>query len=96
MGERTRRERVWRTRITNAQTSTNVLAAGPNANFLETMYLKVNLPKDYIFRPMMGVRVRESAKKLPFFGDDPILGIQSINLLTKLMAECYNPLLQSQ
>ena len=63
-----------------------VISNGPNANFLETMYLRVALPKDYIYRPMMGVRVRESAKKLPFlpFGEDPILGITSINLLEEL------------
>ncbi|KAL1498830.1 hypothetical protein AB1Y20_014132 [Prymnesium parvum] len=87
-GDRTAEERVWRTKIVSANNDSNTLSNGPNANFLETMYIRVALPKDYIFRPMMGVRVRESAR--PFgpisglFGEDPILGITSINLLEEM------------
>jgi len=87
-GDRTADERLWRTRIATASNDSNALSTGPNANFLETMYLRVAMPKDYVFRPMMGVRVRESARKFgPVSGlisDDPILGITSINLLEEM------------
>lgn len=46
---------------------------------------QLKMPKEHIFRPMMGVRVRESGRTFgpisALLGEDPILGITSINLL---------------
>ena len=90
-GDKGAEERVWRTRTAAAAANPASSAAtqtGPHVNLLETMYLRVELPKDVkTFQPMMGVRVRESARvKLPlgFVGDDPIMGISFIDLLKEM------------
>ena len=89
-GDRYAEERVWRTRTAAAAAnpaSSSATQTGPHVNLLETMYLRVEIPRDVKeFQPMMGVRVRESAKvKLPLgFGEDPIMGITSIDMLREM------------
>jgi len=89
-GDMDAEERVWRTRTAAAAAnpaSSTATQVGPHVNLLETMYLRVELPKDIkTFEPIMGVRVRESARvKLPFgLSEDPIMGITSIDLLKEM------------
>jgi len=61
------------------------------------MYLRVEMPKDVkTFEPMMGVRVRESARvRLPLgLSEDPIMGIASIDLLKEMPA--YQQLMKEE
>ena len=82
-----REERVWRTRAAGAG-GTN--ATGPNANLLDVVYCKVELPADPAFEPIMGVRVRDTNKARSLLGKfgaamaHPIVGVTNINL-TKLV-----------
>ena len=87
-GDRNVEERVWQTR-TAAANPTNIgpaaVQTGPNVNFLETLYLPVELPEQSkLFEPIMGVRVRESSTLIPGISTDPIMGITSINLLHEM------------
>lgn len=43
-GDKHAEERVWRTKVVSAANDSSSLAKGPNANFLETMYIRVTLP----------------------------------------------------
>ena len=78
-------ERLWKTQPVDAgKGAPPAVRSGPNVNFLEVMYLTVELPEDKVFEPMMGVRVREASRTIPFLGEDPILGISAINLLLEM------------
>tara|TARA_B110001452_G_scaffold264206_1_gene266845 strand:- start:238 stop:4518 length:4281 start_codon:yes stop_codon:yes gene_type:complete len=84
-GHRSAAERLWKTRASSASASNGAMSQGPNANFLETLYLQVELPDDPTFMPVMGVRVRESARLLSFLPGgsswaDPICGVCSVPL----------------
>lgn len=87
-GERGAKQNTWQTRTANSSGSnaTMPMNTGAHINLLETMYLRVDLPLDAkLYEPMMGIRVRESSQlKLPFIGQDPIMGISSINLLEEM------------
>lgn len=88
-GERSAEQNTWQTHTANsgsASSGSMPVSSGANINLLETKYLRVELPLDAkLYEPMMGIRVRESSRlKLPFIGQDPIMGISSINLLEEM------------
>ena len=67
------------------------MGTGSDVNLLETIYISVDLPVDpRLYTPWMGVRVREAKRALPLplpIGDDPIMGITSIDLLQEMPEE---------
>ena len=60
-GHRLAPERFWKSRPSAAQKGDSS-SSGPNANFLEIMYMQVALPEDPHYNPQMGCRVRDTAK----------------------------------
>jgi hypothetical protein len=99
-GHRSASERLWKTRATSASVSNGALSQGPNANFLETLYLQVELPDDPRYNPVMGVRVRDSARLLSFLPGasswaDPMCGVCSVPLGEPAGLKCHPPCLRT-
>ena len=84
-GHRLAPERYWKTKTMVAGGGSST---GPNANFLEVIYLQVSLPDDPLYDPVMGVRVRDAAAGLPAVpgmpGFEPICGVASVPIKEKL------------
>jgi len=89
-GDQDAEEREWRIPEHGLTIQGTQLQHGSDINILETKYFKVLLPEEpRLYTPMMGVRVREASKFVPFAGDDwdPVMGITSINLLEHMPDE---------
>ena len=88
-GHRNAPERFWKTNTTEAKESES--GSGPNANFLELKYMQVMLPDEPRYDPVMGVRVRDTAKLLALVDSemlanqlDPIVGVCNVPLKEKM------------
>ena len=81
-GHRLAPERFWKSRPSAAQKGDSS-SSGPNANFLEIMYMQVALPEDPHYNPQMGCRGRDTAKVASLLPGnsaveaalDPIVGV---------------------